>query len=170
MLVGSWSWCEFSPIIGRTPPVKLTHYGGLFTFVQPTELSQNLVRPNAHSCSFDESRTVHRTTSRRFGRRFSIDRRGESRLLDRPLSSAQPATQTPKTKDAYPSVRLRYTPSSLRRTSRARHLTARPTRPRIPISPRVWPYPPRFTPLTTPSPPPLSTRQHSPHRVQHQEA
>ena len=105
-----------------------------------------------------------------FGRRFSIDRRGESRLLDRPLSSAQPATQTPKTKDAYPSVRLRYTPSSLRRTSRARHLTARPTRPRIPISPRVWPYPPRFTPLTTPSPPPLSTRQHSPHRVQHQEA
>ena len=60
-LVGaSWSWCEFSPIIGRTPPIKLTHYGGLFTCVQPTELSQNLVRPNAHSCSFDESRTVHR--------------------------------------------------------------------------------------------------------------
>ena len=62
-LVGA-SWCESRPIIGRTLLVKLTHDGGLFTFVQPTELSQNLVRPNAHSCSFDESRTVHRTTSR----------------------------------------------------------------------------------------------------------
>ena len=84
--------------------------------VQPTVRGQE-PRPIAHTrraINLEKS-IARRVEQRRFGRRFRSNIR--ERLVGLPLSSAQPATQTPKTKDAYSPVRLHPAPSSPRSTS-----------------------------------------------------
>lgn len=83
------------------------------TRVQPTVRGQE-PRPIAHTPNLEPS-IARRVEQRRFGRRFRSNIR--ERLVGLPLSSAQPATQTPKTKDAYSPVRLHPAPSSPRSTS-----------------------------------------------------
>ena len=103
--------------------------------VQPTVRGQE-PRPIAHTRRAInlEPSIARRVEQRRFGRRFRSNIR--ERLVDLPLSSAQPATQTPTTKDAYSPVRLHPAPTSPKSTSLARR---RPTDARRQAADRIFP-------------------------------